>query len=76
MNTPYTHQHLSVVKKHTLSNTTMHEPGLPFHTSERNYRGVSGAGGRGRPGSQGALRVRIVWARPCGSNAWLGSNIA
>jgi len=37
-------------KKTPTSNTTMHEPGLPFHTSERNYRGVSGAGGRGRPG--------------------------
>ena len=52
----------------------MHEPGLPFHTSERNYRGVSGAGGRGRPGdgesggSEGAdcLPVEVM----------LGTNIA
>ena len=55
-------------KKTPTSNTTVHEqPGLPFHTSERNYRGVSGAGGRGRPGSQGQISEFVLLWIPLGS---------
>ena len=53
MNTPYTHQHLSVVKNTpTLSNNTiLHESVSLFISILQNeITVVSGGGGRGRPG--------------------------